>query len=262
MADIAALHRFLRAEFETEAGAGFPRVSRVPDMRVKHFLDYYASLGSSARGALADAVTLRGALGLTETAADEYWADLKRRPAWNDWQHEAVTGVARDPHFYAPVTRLRMCVAQAHAERSLGRPQSLPPEMVEYAGSIRSPKAPELRKRTRAALTALYGAGLTSVTNKSGSYDGTLNGRRVQVGLTFGSQYMQLGYTVAVEAAQPSVMLRGCLESSLGMGAGHWDFIVDDNVDDAMALLGECVEYVVELPRRLPQGCLGGEAQP
>ena len=254
MPDISSLHRFLHGEFAAEAQAGFPRARRIPDMRVRHFLDYHADLSAGEQDALADAVTLRGALGLAASTSSAHWDALNSLPAWQRWRHEAVTGVARDPHYYYSVPILRACVAQAHADLALGRPSSLPAADVAYAESIRGVKAPELRKRTRAALTALFGPGLT-VANRSGSYDGALRGSRVLVGLDFGSRYRQLGYEVVVESVDPPGRLaRAGFEMALGIGHGHWDFIVEENVDDAVALLCEFVDYVADLPRRLPAG--------
>jgi hypothetical protein len=40
-------------------------------------------------------------------------------------------------------------------------------------------------------------------------------------------------------------------ETTLGVGYGEWDFIVEENLSDAMALLSECVSYVVDLPPQL-----------
>jgi hypothetical protein len=53
----------------------------------------------------------------------------------------------------------------------------------------------------------------------------------------------------------------GCAWTTLSgalIGLGHWDFLVEDNVDDAVALLAESVSYMSLLPRRLPAGCLNG----
>jgi hypothetical protein len=56
--DIPAI---LRTEFGLEAEAGFPRLGRIPQTKVIQFLDYYDSLGLSARADLLDALALRGA---------------------------------------------------------------------------------------------------------------------------------------------------------------------------------------------------------
>jgi hypothetical protein len=79
------------------------------------------------------------------------------------------------------------------------------------------------------------------------------------VGIDYGGRSAQIGYEVAVQSTEPSVTFeRAGFEVVLGAGHGNWDFIVEENVSDSMALLGELVRYVGELPRRLPEGCLNG----
>jgi len=112
MTDIRQLYGFLRLEFEREARSAFALARRVPDMRVKHFLDYYASLSADAQDQLATAATYRGAIWIS---GEEGAADLPRvnaLPAWKAWRHESVAGVARDPHYYHTVQDLRACAAQ------------------------------------------------------------------------------------------------------------------------------------------------------
>lgn len=40
-------------------------------------------------------------------------------------------------------------------------------------------------------------------------------------------------------------------EAALGVGFGHWDAIVEDNVDDVFSLLAEVVSYCYDLPDRI-----------
>jgi hypothetical protein len=35
------------------------------------------------------------------------------------------------------------------------------------------------------------------------------------------------------------------------MGFGHWSYIVEENVDDAMMLLEDLIKYAVALPKRM-----------
>jgi hypothetical protein len=42
-----------------------------------------------------------------------------------------------------------------------------------------------------------------------------------------------------------------CFESVLGMGFGHWNYIVEENVEDAMILLEDLIKYSVTLPKRM-----------
>jgi len=90
-------------------------------------------------------------------------------------------------------------------------------------------------------------------------YEGTIGGSRVMVGIDYGGRSAQLRYEVAVQSTKPLVTFeRAGFEVALGAGHGDWDFIVEENVSDSMALLGEFVTYMAELPRRLPEGCLDG----
>jgi hypothetical protein len=135
----------------------------------------------------------------------------------------------------------------------------VPEADVEYAQSVQAVKTPELRKRLRVAMTALFGAGLKNVSNRAAAYEGMLGGSGLLVGLDLGGRYWQLGYQMVVESVDPPGRLaRAGFETALGMGQGHWDFIVEENVDDSIALLCEFVTYVAELPRRLPAECLQG----
>lgn len=67
---IQDLHTFLRSEFEREARSGFSLARRIPDTRVKHFLDYHAGLSPNAQDELAYAVTLRGAVWISGVEGD------------------------------------------------------------------------------------------------------------------------------------------------------------------------------------------------
>jgi hypothetical protein len=67
---IQDLHAFLRSEFDREARSGFPLAKRIPDTRVKHVLNYHASLDPSAQEKLANAVTLRGAVWISGLEAE------------------------------------------------------------------------------------------------------------------------------------------------------------------------------------------------
>jgi hypothetical protein len=40
-------------------------------------------------------------------------------------------------------------------------------------------------------------------------------------------------------------------ERALGFGWGHWDFIVEENVDEVFQLFKEVIAYSVELPDRI-----------
>jgi hypothetical protein len=252
-----SLNDFVRGEFAREAESGFAIAGRIPDMRVKHFLDYYASLGSGEQDELADACAMRGAVWISGGAGAPYLDTVNALPAWKKWMHESVAGVSRDPHFYYSALTLRDYLGQIKADTALGRPVSVPLDWVDYAKTVHAVKTPELRKRLRAAMTKLYGGGLTGVTNKNAEYDGSLSGARVRVGFDLGSRYHQLGYEVAVDTTDPPARLsRAGYETALGLGLGKWDFIVDENVEESIALLSRLILHVADMPKRMPPVCL------
>src|SRR6267142_2027738 len=219
MAEVQALHRFFRGEFDTEARSGFARLSRVPDTHVRHFLDYYRSLNAPAQNALADASTLWGALRLTGPAARSHQDALNTHPAWESWREEMIMGRGRDPHYYSSVPLLRACVAQAKIDRAKGKPSSVPREREEYAASIRSVTAPELRKHVRSVLRSLLGAHPSKVGGGDWDYEGTINGARVMVSIDYGGRSAQLRYEVAVQSTEPALTLkRAGFEVALGAG--------------------------------------------
>jgi hypothetical protein len=262
MTDIRKLHGFLRSEFELEASSGFKLARRVPDMRVKHFLDYYASLSTHGQDQLASAATLRGAIWISGEEGARDMPTVNEMPAWKAWLHESVAGLSRDPHYYHSVKDLQGCLAQARADIARTRPVSVPQDLVDYANTIRGAKTPELRKRVSSAMKGLFEPAPVTIGNNSGNCDGMLGGSRVGIGLDFGSRYHQLGYRIEVDSTDPPGRLtRAGFEMALGIGLGNWDFIDDRNVDDSIVLLCEFVRYIAELPQRMPAGCLQA-AQP
>ena len=257
MTNIRPLHSFLRKEFDAEAQNGFARLRRVPDTHVRHFLDYFASLNPLSQDDLADAATLWATLRLAPQAELEHREALGAHPAWKLWCDEMAMGCGRDPHYYYSVIDLRMCLAQAKIDRGRLSISSVPKELEDYAASIRSVKAPALRKHVRAAFSSLFGAKHTNIGGGGWNYSGMLGGSQVMVWVDYGARHAQLSYEVAVVSAEPALSLkRAGFEMALGAGFGQWDFIVEENVGDSMDLLSECVRYVSELPRRLPEGCL------
>jgi hypothetical protein len=231
----------------------------VPDTHVRHFLDYYRSLNSCDQDALADAATLWATLRFAPQAELEHRERLGAHPAWNAWRNEMAMGCGRDPHYYYSVPLLRTCIAQAKVDRARLGASTVPKELEEYAASIRSVKAPELRKRVRAAFTALFGARQSKIGGGDWDYSGTLNGSQVMIGIDYGGRHAQLRYEIAVVSADPALSLKRVgFEVALGAGFGDWDFIVEENVDDSTCLLSEFVQYVSELPKRLPPNCFSG----
>jgi hypothetical protein len=256
MTDIRPLHSFFRGEFDSEANSGFARLSRVPDTHVRHFLDYYRSLNAHDQDSLADAASLWATLSFAPDAQLEYREMLGAHPAWKSWRYEMAMGRERDPHYYYSVPLLRTCIAQAKTDRARLSASTVPKELEDYAVSIKSVKAPELRKRVRTAFEDLLGTRPSKVGGGDWDYSGTLNGSQVTIGIDYGFRHAQLRYEVAVTSFDSGLSFKRIgFEVALGAGYGHWNFIVEENVDDSIRLLSEFVQYVAELPKRLPENC-------
>ncbi len=199
-----------------------------------------------------------GALRLAGNHDKDVWDALNSLPARREWLNEMTVGVGRDPHFYYSVAHpAHLRVAQAKIDRLRAvSPQACRLDIEEYALSVKSVKAPELRKAVRAAMTALIGArSRPKAGGGDWGYEGSLNGSQVAIGIDYGGRHAQLRYQVRVISTDPPVSMdRGGVEIALGAGLGHWNFIVEENVDDAIALLVESVSYIARslLPRRLP----------
>jgi hypothetical protein len=112
---------------------------------------------------------------------------------------------------------------------------------------VKSIKAPELRKRVRAALKKLG----YQKTDRSGAHHCVWNGQEFEVDV-IGGRNAQLCYGVRpadYRALHP--FGRFCFEDTLGMGLGQWNYIVEENVDDVFLLFEELIKYAVLLPRRI-----------
>jgi hypothetical protein len=129
-----------------------------------------------------------------------------------------------------------------------GEPSVVSDEQFEYASSIRSVKAPELRKRIRAALEPLG----YYKTDQLVYYLCRRGGREFRVHVDCGGRTAQLRYVVArTDFTDVHPLSQFVVEKALAFGFGDWDFIVEENVDDVFALFTELVTYCFELPDRI-----------
>ena len=143
---------FARREFDREARAGFLHLARLPDSKVAARIDHFRLAAADEQARLADCcawqahITLASRFGgrpakPTDHPFFERWAEI--RPS------------AEQPGFDQ-----RMAVRLVREELRVSMPPSLTPEAFERAVAVEYVKAPELKKRARAALKLL---GLQSV---------------------------------------------------------------------------------------------------
>jgi hypothetical protein len=146
------------------------------------------------------------------------------------------------------VPLLRAAVGQYKTDAKLGVESSISQENFEFASSIRSVKAAELRKRIRVALLPL---GYNKL-DELGYYCCRFEGREFRVGIDYGGRNAQMRYCVAMpEFEDIHPLNQFCFERALGFGNGDWDFIIEENVDNVIALFSDIVRYCVALPDRI-----------
>ena len=146
------------------------------------------------------------------------------------------------------VPLLRSMVQQYKIDRHNRVQSTVTREQFEHASAVRSVKAPELRKRVRAALKAFgyYESDFL------GNYWCRIGKKKFAVNLDFGGRSAQLRYSVVrPEFKGVHALSQFRFERALGFGLGDWDYIVEENVDGVFSLFVEVVQYCFDLPGRI-----------
>ena len=139
-------------------------------------------------------------------------------------------------------------IQQYKIDKHRGVPSSVSEAQFALACSIHPVKLLERRKRVRAVLKQF---GLMQV-DKLGFYRCHHAGKDLSVYVDFGGRHAQLRYAVSFpEFKDRHPLTQFGFERALGFGWGHWDFIVEENVDDIFQLFAEVVAYSAELPDRI-----------
>lgn len=234
---------FLR-EIDTEDAAGFPRLSRVPDSYVTSQLAYYRSLSESERRAFRDCCA-HWACACYGFVVGAPRIDHTKHPffeRWNPVRRGDLAGIRRS------VPMLRAAVQQYKVDAHRGVVSCVTEEEFKIASSVRSVKAPELRKRVRAALKPL---GYYKI-DELGYYRCRGESGEFLVHVDYGGRSAQLRYCVAMpEFPDVHPLSQFCFERALGFGLGDWDYIIEENVEDVMDLFADVVRYCVGLPDRI-----------
>ena len=245
MAASDKLLTFFRSEFEAEERSGFARLKRVPDSRVEENLGWYQSLSAEDRSSFIDFAAHRAhsTYGFVIGAVP---LDISKHPFYSRWE---------DPWGRFPfrtnrdVMLLRTMVSQYKMDRRRGQPSCVSEEQYRFAESVRSIKAPELRKRVQAVLDT-FGF---QKTDDFGGHSCVWDGQEFEVNVDFGSRAGQLRYGITPSEFRDEA--RGqrhfVFESGLGMGLGWWNYIVEENVDDVFVLFADLIKYAANLPGRM-----------
>ncbi len=240
------LFNFLRSEFRAEEESGFARLSRIPDDHTKGMLSVYSSLDSAEKAAFADCgvhwayASYSAAWGLPRI-------DHTKHPFFNWWREKSLNA----SNSFDSVPYLRTVVQQYKIDKYRKIPSRITEEQFAYASSIRSVKAPELRRRVKAALKGLG----YSKMDEYGDYACHHAGRDFSVEVDYGGMSAQLRYRVRFPEwkgpLNPLNWLRFGFERTLGFGFGDWNFIVEENVEEVFQLFTEVIAYSSELPERV-----------
>ena len=247
LAALKKLREFLNSEIEAEVRSGFARLVRIPESRVVNKLRYYGSLSKDDKRAFLDCCAhWAGAYygfvvkippGQLSLTAHPFFTKWSQGPSWyRDFDNEKSVPI------------LRAMVQQYKIDLHNKVPSSVTKEQFERASSIRSIKAPELRKRVRGALKP-FGH---YETDALGNYWCKRGKQKFSVNVDFGGRHAQLRYCVVrpeFKSVHPHSQFR--FERAMGFGFGDWDYIVEENVDTVFSLFAEVVQYSFDLPDRM-----------
>lgn len=239
------LQEFFASEIQAEVRSKFARLARIPESHVVDKLRYYDLLGESDKQAFLDCCAYWASayysfviklprMSLTDYSFFSKWS---QGPRWN-----------RDFDNEKSVPLLRSMVRQYKIDLHNKVQSHITKEQFERASSICSIKAPELRKRVRAALKP-FGHYETDVL---GNYWCKNGKQKFSVNVDFGGRYAQLRYSVVrpeFKGVHPLSQFR--FERAMGFGFGYWNYIVEENVDAVFSLFAEVVRYSFDLPDRI-----------
>jgi hypothetical protein len=239
------LQDFFRSEIRAEVRSGFARLMRIPDSHVVGKLRYFSSLSERDRRAFLDC---------SAHWASVYYGFVVKAPRRQFTDHPFFLKWSRGPMWLRPigsvesVPLLRSMVQQYKIDRHNRLRSHITKAQFKRASSIRSVKAPELRKRVRDALMP-FGH---HETDSLGNYWCKRGKQKFAVNVDFGSRNGQLRYSVlrpGFKSVHSSSQFG--FELAMGFGFGHWNYIVEENVDDVFDLFAEVVQYSLNLPDRI-----------
>jgi hypothetical protein len=245
LTSLKKLQEFFHSEIQTELRSGFARLVRVPESNVVDRVRYYGLLSEADKRAFLDCcahwasayygfVIKMPKLSLTDHPFFSKWS---RGPSWN-----------RDFDDVKSVPLLRAIVQQYKIDLHNKVHSHVTKEQFDYASSIRSIKAPELRKRVRIALKP-FGH---HETDTLGNYWCRTGRQKFCVNVDFGGRSAQLRYCVArPEFKGVHPLSQFAFERAMGFGFGHWDYITEENVDAVFSLFAEVVQYSLDLSDRI-----------
>ena len=241
---------FFRAEIDAEEKWGFPRLNRIPEHFLQDRLDHYRGLSDAEKEPYKDcSATFAAACHIFVVDAPSI--EHTKHPYFDRWQAFKKT-LSDDPRFKS-VPLFRSMIQQYKIDKLRGVQSSVSEAQFALACSIHPVKLPERRKRVRAVLKQF---GLVKV-DKLGLYRCRHEGKDFSVYVDFGGRLAQLRYAVSFsEFKDRHPFTQFGFERAVGFGFGHWDFIVEENMDEVFEVFAEVIAYSVELPDRIRKAVL------
>lgn len=241
---------FFRGEIDAEEQWGFPRLHRIPESFLQDKLNHYRHLSVAEKQQYKDCSATFAAACHT-FVVNAPGIDHTRHPYYQQWREFKKT-LIDDPNFRS-VPIFRAMVQQYKIDKHRGVASSVSDAQFALASSIRPVKLAERRKRVRAALKELGFVKLDDL----GLYRCRHAGEDFAVYIDFGGRHAQLCYGVAFpEFKDRHPLTQFGFERALGFGCGHWDFIVEENVDEVFDVFSDVVEYAQALPGRIRNAVL------
>lgn len=252
----AILVDWLRNEFAAEQRAGFARLKRVPDTQVIRFLDHFASLNTVQQAELATVLAEWSAYHFSGTALPHsIYEQFARATSFPDraegLRYTGVNLLAGLEKGGSPGG-----LAGWFQSRGITGLALQPPEpLLSGLGDLVPAKTTTLRRLVKTVFDALFAPNARDIGSESWRYEGKLGKSALTVLIRYSGRMgrPQLDYQVQVRAEDRTLTAPNlCFESVLGVGFGRWDYLTQENAERSVRLLGELVEYVAQLPERLP----------
>jgi hypothetical protein len=253
----------LRAYYQTERQAGFPRLTRTPASNVIRWLDYFASLAEPDQQALLDSLSALSALRFFPLALthnrilqliDSAAPLIACRKALQSPQFSMglrYEGIRMRKAMMSDPMSMQV-MSQSRASLEFTPRDDMPAALVPDPdpANLKPAKAPQLRKLLNEVLKPDF-PDKRKLPGGETVYAGTVDGAATTVRIDFGGMGMQLKYFVSLAADSAGHGLMLASGEDLWMGGGGWDYITEENAEASIHLLGDSVRELVHLRNKI-----------
>lgn len=250
---------WLKAEFADQIESGFPLLTGLPNTQVVRFLDQFATLGREARDELVSVLCEWSSHNLTSEPPNPIYERYVQVTAFPEqrggYRYTGVPLIAALVKEQGSAALADFLRAQCCSELAM-QPS---PNLVADDADLTPIGIPKLRRLVKKVFTDRFSAVVTDLGSEILRYDGEADGTRLRIEIRYSGRITrpQLDYRVEIRrgdfvVAPPKLSV----ESIFGLGAGGWNYLTIGNAERNVALLGERIVWLAQLPGRL--GRLGG----